>query len=117
MRHTIWIINEAGHEYEKALDVVPNAELKPLTVDNINPLQVDRTLNHLAKGIAKYSHSSDYVLVSGTPILSLLVGAIWFGLHEEMQILQWNAKVKKYELSTITERQISALIDKFLHRV
>lgn len=114
MKPTIWIINEAGHEYSKALDVVPNGELKPLTVDNINPLQVDRTLAHIAKGIAKYSRPTDYVLISGTPILSLLVGAVWFEIHDQMQILQWNAKAREYELSTIASSQVGDILDRYL---
>ena len=111
---TIWIVNEAGHNYEKALDLIPNGELKPLTLGDVNPLRVDRLSQNLARGIARYVRESDYMLISGTPVLNAIALTLWMIQHRSCKLLQWNAKLREYELSTITLDNFTRILDKEL---
>lgn len=109
---TIWIINEAGHPYEKALELVPGAELKPLTLGDINPLKVDRLNWHIARGVARFAKADDYLLISGSPIINamaVLLWVIWFG---QARILQWNAKFRNYELASVNEEELEKLLNR-----
>lgn len=108
---TIWIVNEAGHNYSKALDLIPSGELKPLTLGDINPLRIDRLTQNLARGIARYVSKSDYMLISGTPVLNAIALTLWLLQHNSCKILQWNAKQREYELSTLNLDNFSRLLD------
>lgn len=110
---TVWIVNEAGHDYS---DAARFGELKPLTLGNVNPLQVDRLNWHIAHGIAKYASADDYLLISGTPMVSASALLIWLTCFRSVRLLQWNAKRRKYVLTTITMDQIKDLIDKEMTR-
>lgn len=113
---TIWIVNRAGHPYELALEVVPGAELKSLTIGDVNPLRVDRLVWHLARGVVLFSKSEDYLLISGTPILSAISLVIWLVFHQKAKILQWDAKKRVYVLSTVTLDQIKTVVQRELER-
>ena len=109
---TCWIVNEAGHDYSRALDIIEDgSELRPLTQGNSSPLLVDRNNWHLARGIAKFAHEDDYILISGTPMLNAQALLIWMLHFKKARILQWNAKRRKYILTTITLEQMQNLID------
>lgn len=107
----VWVVNKAGHDYS---DAERYGELKALTLDDINPLAVDRLANHLARGIASFAKPEDYVLVSGTPIITGLTFAMWLMHFDQLQVLQWNAKSREYELQTITRNQVSNLLERHL---
>jgi hypothetical protein len=108
----VWIVNEAGHPYEKAREVVGECVFDYLTVGNVNPLRVDRMLFHLAKGIAKYSRKDDYVLISGTPMLNAGAILLWVLFHKSARVLQWNAKKRNYELTTIELDHILNMLER-----
>lgn len=109
---TIWIANEAGHPYQKALDLIPDAALRPLTLDNVNPLRVDRLTSHLARGIGSYAKEEDYLLISGTPMINALCLAIWLEKFDFCRVIQWNAAQRKYELSTIERDNLQFQIER-----
>lgn len=111
---TVWIANEAGHNYEKAR--VFGDDLKPLTLGNINPLQVDRLIWHLARGIGKYVREDDYLLVSGTPIISAMALLLWMTHFKKCQILLWNASGREYELTTVEMDHVQNLIEREIFR-
>lgn len=110
---TVWICNEAGHDYS---DAKRFGEIKPLTLGNVNPLQLDRLNWHIAHGIAKYANPDDYLLISGTPMVNASALLIWLTAFRSAKVLQWNAKRRKYVLSTITLSQIEDIIDKEMTR-
>lgn len=110
---TVWICNEAGHDYS---DAKRYGEPKPLTIGNVNPLQVDRLKWHLARGIAKYASADDYLLISGTPMVNAIALAIWLNHFRAVKLLQWNAKHRVYELSEFTLDHLMDLIEKELVR-
>lgn len=99
----VWIVNEAGHPYDKIRNKrgFENAELRPLTMDSINPLRPDRLTWDLAKGIVEYTQRDHYVLISGTPVVNMLTGILWLLQWGKMQLIQWNAIKREYEVSTI----------------
>lgn len=115
-RMTIWIINEAGHKYDRAKKIFPDAEIRSLTLGDINPLRLDRLSYHLARGIVKYCKEGDALLISGTPIVNALTLTMWFMFYEEAKILQWNAKAQEYELTTLTRSQLQGTLDRQLLR-
>lgn len=113
---TIWIANEAGHSYQKALDVVPGAELKPLSIGNVNPLLFDRLAFELTRGIINYVDREDYLLVSGTAMVSSIAMHVWLSHHGKIKLLQWNAKRRTYELTEKEEDDFRELIQRELER-
>jgi hypothetical protein len=110
-RPIIWIANEAGHSYESALELVPNGELRPLTRGSINTLYLDRMNFDLAKGIATLSDPEDFVIWCGRPGVNAMVTALWLLQHSQIKVLQWNAKMRHYELRTVTRENLESLLD------
>jgi hypothetical protein len=113
---TIWVINDAGHPVHKALDLVPNAEIKPLTLGDINPLRVDRTAHHIARGITKYGKDGDYLLLSGYLTVNVIAVSLWLLFFGNIRIIQWNAKKKHYELTDKTEDDLRSLLQREMER-
>jgi len=112
---TIWIVNEAGHDYEKARDLFDsNIKFSYLTENEINPHHVDRLAKHIAKGVIKYARKEDYVLVSGTPMVNVLAIWIWLLFHKECNVLQWDAKSRAYRKSTLREDATRNMMQKIL---
>lgn len=107
---TIWVVNEAGHDYSKALDLFPNADLQFLSVGNINPLFFDRMTDTFAEGIAKYVKREDYLLISGTPPANAVVYFLWMILFREVNALLWDAKRGKYKIARLTEDHARTLL-------
>jgi len=113
---TIWIVNEAGHEYDKALELVPDATLSFLSIGNINPLAFDRMIDTFAQGIIKYVKPGDYLLISGTPPANAVVLLLWFLHFDECQILLWNAKLRQYKLVTPSMKQVKSIMQMHMDR-
>jgi hypothetical protein len=110
---TIWIVNDSGHPFEKALDLIPEGTLRRFTVGSVNPLRLDRLNFGLAEGVA-YAKESDYIIVSGTPMISTMVAVLWFLRFNEARFLQWNAKKREYELATVTREGLENLLERFM---
>lgn len=112
----IWVANEAGHSYEKALDIVPEADIKPLTLGNINPLNFDRLSYHIARGVTHFVKRDDYLLISGTPVVNAVAMHIWLLHFGRIKLLQWNAKRREYELTEKENDDFKNLIQRELER-
>jgi hypothetical protein len=108
----IWIINKAGHPYHRALDKIPGATLRSFTEGRVNPLNFDRLLQDIAKGVAQYATEDDYILVCGTPILSAMVTALWLARFNQIRFLQWNAVRREYMISTTDKDDIATLLER-----
>lgn len=107
----IWIINKAGHPYHKALDVVPDGNLRFFTQGRVNPLYFDRLLSEIATGVARYATESDYILVCGTPILTGMVTALWLTRFPTIRYLQWNAVRREYEIAVTEKDDLAKLLE------
>lgn len=106
---TVWLVNESGHDYT---DAETYGQLRAITVHNIDPFNVDRLMWQISHVIARLSHRDDYLLISGTPILTGLAMTMWLKTHDQCNILQWHAKDRVYVLSTITRDQLDNLVQK-----
>lgn len=113
---TIWIVNEAGHEYDKALELIPGAILNFLSIGSINPLAFDRMMDTFAQGVVKYVKPGDYLLISGTPPANAVVFLLWILHFDECQILLWDAKLRKYKLVTPTMEQVKNIMQRHMDR-
>ena len=109
MKPTVWIVNEAGHDYTDAEKYGPH---KRLTLGDINPLQLDRLAYHLSRGIGRFTKPNDLILISGTPTVNAVALAMWLLMHKKAKVLQWNAKKSEYELSTITLDNLNRLLQR-----
>ena len=115
--HTVWIVNEAGHDYDKARSIAgDDCRFSHLTEDDINPHRVDRLSKHIARGIIKYAKVTDYVLISGTPMVNALAIWIWMVHFGKCQVLQWDAKHRVYKLSTLKDDATRRMMQKVLER-
>lgn len=113
---TIWVVNEAGHSTQAALETVPGAVIQPLTLGNVSPLRVDRILFHLSQGIVKYGKAEDYLLLSGYQMINVLACMLWMTYFGKVKMLQWNAKSRRYELTVKTLDDLKDLLQKELER-
>lgn len=114
---TVWIVNEAGHDYDKArLIAGESARFAHLTEDEINPHRVDRLSKHIARGIIKYADEEDFVLISGTPMVNVLAVWIWMIHFGKCKVLQWEAKRREYKLTTLDEEATRSMMQKVLER-
>lgn len=109
----IYIVNDSGHRYHLAEELVPNAELIAMTKGNVNPTQVDRLAFQLNEFIA-LSTVSDYLLLSGTPILNALAGMLWILRHRECKMLIFEAKEQKYEQYIVDRANLERILDERL---
>ena len=106
----IYIVNNSGHRYDLALELFPAAELISMTRGNVNPTQVDRLVYGLNEHIAR-SLESDYLLLSGAPILNALAAQLWILRHECCQFLIFDAKSQNYVRQIITRENMKGMID------
>lgn len=106
----IYIINNSGHRYDLALELFPEAELISMTRGNVNPTQVDRLTFNLNEHIAR-TLESDYLLLSGAPILNALAAQLWILRHEVCQFLIFDAKSQNYVRQIVSRNNLKGMID------
>ena len=115
MPNTVWIVNEAGHNYERAKDHAGNdCKFSHLTEDSINPHRVDRLAKQIARGVIKYANPDDFILISGTPMVNVLAVWIWLLHFKKCKILQWDAKARHYRLTTLETDATLSMMQKIL---
>ncbi len=107
----VWVANESGHDYVPAEQY---GEVKPLTIGNQNTFRLDRLLAHITRGICKFTHEDDYLLISGSPVINAIAFQVWLQTHPRCNLLQWRAKTREYLLTTVTRAQVERLVDKEL---
>lgn len=115
-RATIWIANDAGHPTHKALDLVPGAEIRALTLGDINPLYLDRVAYHVARGITHYTSPDDYLIMSGYQVVSAMVFHFWLTHHGRIRLLLWNPRRQLYTLSEKTNEDFVDLLQREMER-
>ena len=111
---TIWVVNDAGHDYSTALKLIPRSSLSYLSVGNINPLYFDRMVDTFATGITKYAKAGDYLLIAGTPPANAVVYLLWMILFDECKALLWDAKQDKYKIVRLTMEHARSILQKHL---
>jgi hypothetical protein len=111
---TVWVANAAGHPYHKVLSLVPDAEIKSLTMDDVNPLEIDRLMWHLARGIGKYVQADDYLLISGTPMVNAAAFTLWLLHFGRCNLVQWNAVKRAYELKNVERENLGRILEQHM---
>lgn len=112
----VWVANQAGHPYYKVQRLVPGVEIKALTLDDVNPLEVDRLFWHIARGISKYCKSEDYLLISGSPMVNAACLVLWLMHFGECNLIQWNATFRKYEKKHIERENLVRILEEQMIR-
>lgn len=112
----VWITNYAGHEYE---DAKRFGVLKQITSGHISFASLDRIKFTIASAVAE-THKDDYLVLSGANIVCVLSAIIWFQLHEQIKILNWdkfaNNSTGGYREMLITKSNLTELIEFLLHQ-
>lgn len=112
----VWIANSAGHPYYKVEEIVPGADIRPLTLDDANPLEVDRLFWHIARGITNYCSKEHYLLISGTPMVNAACLTLWLLHFGECNLIQWNAAKRRYEKRFIELENLKRVLEEQMTR-
>lgn len=90
----VWVVNEGGHNYEPGKKW---GRLIPLTTSNINHFNVDRLAVNIAERI-RAADEEDFVLISGSPLLNVIVFQLWLRRFKKAKVLQHSVKSDDYVL-------------------
>ena len=106
----VWIANYAGHEY---LPAAQYGSLKYITKGYISFSSLDRLKFHIATQISE-SQPNDFLLLSGTTIISVIAALIWFAMHGKIRLLNWDKKALDgrgdYREMVITKENMTHLL-------
>lgn len=86
------MVNLGGHNYEAAEAF---GLLVPITEGNVNHFNVDR----LAVSIVEKLHDADeedYVVISGSPLLNVVVTQLWLRRFKKLKLLQYSVRQNNY---------------------
>lgn len=98
----VWIVSFAGHDFS---DAKRYGELSPITTGYVSFESLDRLFFKVAESLID-SSPNDYLLHSGLNVLNILAGAVWWHLHNSLNLLVWDQKEKKYLNLNITNEQL-----------
>lgn len=106
-RFKVYVSNYSGHDYKPATKY---GQIIPLTVGNINPLQVDRLLFEILN-ILQDSTPDDYLVLSGHHVIVAIAVSILITLHGKVNLLIWNKNTNDYNVRTIKQSVIEELLN------
>jgi hypothetical protein len=114
---TVWVANEAGHPYSKIREKLgADVQIKSLSLGDINPLRVDRLSWHLGNGIASFVKETDYLLISGTPVVNALALTMWLQMFSTCKLALWDAKKREYIISTVERENLANILQHHVER-
>ena len=88
MASRVFITNFAGHDYEKAK---PYGEFYWITKGYVSFQSLDRVKFLITEQVAK-STPEDWLLLSGTPLISVIAALVWYALHKKVKLLVFDQK-------------------------
>jgi len=102
----VYVINYSGHNIHMAEKY---GELVILTEGRVNIFNTDRNIIEIAEAMPLTEH--DYILISGSPVISFIVAMVasYLGLGI-IQLLIYNCKKGDYELRRIFTKNIERVI-------
>lgn len=103
---TVFITNHSGNNYEKAKKY---GDLKNVTHGRQNVFKMQALLSDVVKVIRK-SDSDDYLLISGSAVVSSLCTMTWFYMHHRCKVLIFDAGDNDYVLKELTQSTINAIL-------
>lgn len=101
-----WVVNKGGHNYT---DAERFGRLMPITTGTINPFNTDR-LALLVSYRIKEADPNDFVVISGMPILNMIVAILWMARFEQMNVLQWSTTGNRYELRVFDKDTLTEMV-------
>ena len=112
-RPHIYIVNDAGHNFTLAIDIIPTGKFVKMTKGKVNVTQADRMAYFMAEHIA-LSEDTDFLLLSGSPVLNALAAALWMVRHKKMTLLIFDGKGQKYIQNVIYRDNLANILDEFI---
>jgi hypothetical protein len=110
----VWIVNDGGHDFSKA-EVY--GTLHRITDGQVNPFGTDRLAKRISKAIS-LAHEDDYVLVSGTPVITGLVLFLWLSYFPRCNLLQFDARApaRDYQLTPVERDHLLTVLENAITR-
>jgi hypothetical protein len=84
----VFVTNFAGHDYEKAKQF---GELYWITKGYVSFQSLDRVKFLITEQVVK-SDKDDWLLLSGTPMISVVAALVWYALHKRVKLLVHDSK-------------------------
>lgn len=109
----VWISNDAGHpDYEKAKKIAGDeAEIRALTLGDVNYLRLDRLNRELSRGIAKYVKPEDFLLFSGSIVVGSMALTLWILQHGRCRCLIWHGGKREYILNDVSRDHLEKQLE------
>lgn len=103
----VFVANFAGHDYSGAEKY---GALCFVTKGFISFQSLDRVKYQVGMGI-KDSRPDDWLALSGTNIINVLAAVLWFGMHGQIKILNYDKNTGVYREVTITKRSSDSMME------
>lgn len=94
----VYVVNYAGHNVEKAKKY---GKITMLTFGRVDYFNTDRLLSETAI-IMKDLEIGDFILLSGSPMINVLVSMLVLSKFRKINLLVYNAKSQDYQVRTIS---------------
>ncbi len=88
----VWLVNKGGHDFA---DLERFGRVIPLTTGSVNIFNPDRLMVGMGHHIGMATES-DYLAISGSPILNALAVAMWLAKFPHVNLLQHSIRQDKY---------------------
>lgn len=103
----VFVTNYAGHDFEAAKQY---GEIFWITKGYVSFQSLDRVKFLITEQVVK-SDKEDWLLLSGTPIISVIATLVWFAIHRKVKLLVFDRKGDgKYRELIISESNVIDLL-------
>lgn len=103
----VFVTNLAGHDYTKAEKY---GTIVPITHGYVSFQSLDRVKFQITEEINK-TRPQDWLLLSGTPLLSVIAATVWFAIHHQINLLVYDQKDNgKYRELKITQKNVHDML-------
>lgn len=107
MATRVFVTNFAGHDFEAAKQY---GEIYWITKGYVSFQSLDRVKFLITEQVVK-SDKEDWLLLAGTPIISVIAALTWFALHKKVKLLVFDKKGDgKYRQLIISESNVLDLL-------
>lgn len=103
----VYVSNFAGHDYTEA-EVY--GEIRSITQGFISFQSLDRLKFTIAQALQETT-PDDWLLLSGTNIISVLASLLWYQKHGVVKILNFDKTTRKYREIIFNQEHITKLLE------
>lgn len=100
----VWLVNKGGHDYS---DLERFGRIIPLTTGSVNIFNPDRLMVGMGHHI-NMAKDSDYLVISGSPLLNAIAVAMWLAKFQHVNLLQHSIRQGKYLFIQVRRAAIEA---------